>query len=212
MDDLEQSERVREWLRTNATALTTGLVLGLGGILGWQWWQHSQVQHRQNAAISFQALQQAANNKDSVALEQLAAQLSKKFGNTPYGMLALLRLADEKSAQNDLDGATSTLNEAVRAAQNPALAALARLRLARVQLADAKPQAALDTLALIPSEDFTGLVAEVRGDALLALDRAAEAEAAYQDALSTLETGAPNRSIVEMKLADLGVALDEPGA
>jgi predicted negative regulator of RcsB-dependent stress response len=204
MDDHEQGERVREWLRANGAAITTGIAIGLAGILGWQWWQHNQGQHRLDAAAMFQSLEKAADDKDSATFDQLAAELGGKFKNTPYGTMALLRQASEKEGQG--------LNEAVGAAQSPALAALARLRLARVQLAAGEAQAALDELAKMPAEDFTGLAAEVRGDALLALDRRDEAAAAYQDALTNLETGAPNRSVVEMKLADLGVAASEPGA
>lgn len=212
MDDHEQGERVREWLRANGAAITTGIAIGLAGILGWQWWQHNQGQHRLDAAAMFQSLEKAADDKDSATFDQLAAELGDKFKNTPYGTMALLRQASEKEGQGDSTAASKALNEAVGAAQSPALAALARLRLARVQLAAGEAQAALDELAKMPAEDFTGLAAEVRGDALLALGRRDEAAAAYQDALTNLETGAPNRSVVEMKLADLGVAASEPGA
>src|SRR5690606_13491874 len=116
--------------------------------------------------------------------------------NTPYGTLGLLWLAEEKATHGDSDAAVEALNNAVRVAQSPALGSLAQLRLARVQLAAGKAQEALDALAKIPAGEYAGLAAEVRGDALLALGRADEAEAAYRDALTTLETGAPNRSIV----------------
>ncbi|MCB1569157.1 MAG: tetratricopeptide repeat protein [Xanthomonadales bacterium] len=212
MDDHEQGERVREWLRANGASITTGIAIGLAGILGWQWWQHNQGQHRLDAAAMFQSLEKAADDKDIATFDQLAAELGDEFKNTPYGTMALLRQASEKEGQGDSAAASKALIEAVGAAQSPALAALARLRLARVQLAAGEAQAALDELAKMPAGDFTGLAAEVRGDALLALDRRDEAEAAYQDALTNLETGAPNRTVVEMKLADLGVAASEPGA
>lgn len=212
MDDLEQSELLREWLKANGTAIVTGIVLGLGGLLGWQWWTHNVAQHRLDAATTFQSLQNAADANDAARTEQFAAELSDKFGNTPYATLALLRLADEKIAQSDLEASRTALTEALDKAQNPALTALVRLRLARVQLASGQAQEALDNLAKIPSDDFAGLVAETRGDALMALGRTDEAVAAYQNAMTSLETGAPNRSIVEMKLADMGVTDSEPGA
>lgn len=211
MDDHEQGERVREWLRVNGAAITTGIAVGLAGLLGWQWWQHNQSQHRLDAAAMFQSLEQAAEDKDTGTFDQLAGELGAKFKNTPYATMALLRQASEKVGQGDSDAASKALNEAIQSAQSPAMSALARLRLARVQLAAGKAQEALDVIAKIPAGDFSGLVAEVRGDALLALDRRDEAEAAYQDALTHLETGAPNRTLVEMKLADLGVPASEPG-
>lgn len=212
MDDLEQSELLREWLKANGAAIVTGVALGLGGLLGWQWWTHSVSQHRLDAATTFQSLQDAADADDSARTEQFAAELGDKFGKTPYATLALLRLADEKIAQGDTEASMKALTDALDKAQSPSLAALVRLRLARVQLASGQAQESLDNLAKIPSDDYAGLVAETRGDALLALGRSDEAIAAYRDAMTSLETGAPNRSIVEMKLADMGEADSEPGA
>lgn len=212
MDDLEQSERVREWLRTNGSAITTGIVVGIAGIVGIQWWQHSTQQHRVDAATTFQALQRAADSQDQAQFEQLAGELGDTFGNTPYGALALMQLANEKATKGDLEAAATALEQAAKAAQNQALTALAQLRLARLKLAAGDAQAALDLLAKLPADEFAGLAAELRGDALMVLQRPGDAETAYQDALSKLETGAPNRTIVQMKLADLGVGDTEPGA
>ncbi|MCO5094340.1 MAG: tetratricopeptide repeat protein [Xanthomonadaceae bacterium] len=212
MDEHEQSELVRSWLRNNSGALAGGLVVGLAGILGWQWWQHNQAQHRFDAATTYQALQDAAERKDAVVIDQMAAELGSRYANTPYGALGLLHLADQKLTAGDAEAAQSALLDAARAAQDPALAGLAQLRLARIQIEVGKAQDALDSLAKLPADGFTGLAAEARGDALRVLGRSEEAQAAYQDALSTLETGAPNRTIIEMKLADMGAAPATPEA
>ena len=42
LDEHEQSERVRSWLRSNAAGLIGGVGLGLAGIVGWHWWQGQQ--------------------------------------------------------------------------------------------------------------------------------------------------------------------------
>ncbi|MCX7555393.1 tetratricopeptide repeat protein [Xanthomonadaceae bacterium JHOS43] len=211
MDEHEQGELVRSWLRQNGGAIFGGIAIGLAGILGWQWWQNSAAQHRLDASSTYQALESAVERKDTAGIDQLAGELADKFSDTPYGALGLLRLADQKLASGDADAAQGALVDAAKAAQTPALASLANLRLARLQLAAGKAQDALDSLAKVPAGDFAGLAAEVRGDALLALGRKDEAEVAYLDALTTLDTGAPNRLIVEMKLADLGVVAAEPG-
>ncbi|WP_159096075.1 tetratricopeptide repeat protein, partial [Xanthomonas fragariae] len=39
LDEHEQGERVRSWLRKNGAGLVGGVVVGLALILGWQWWQ-----------------------------------------------------------------------------------------------------------------------------------------------------------------------------
>jgi len=43
LDEHEQSERVRSWVRSNALGLIGGVALGLGAIAGWQWWQGQQL-------------------------------------------------------------------------------------------------------------------------------------------------------------------------
>ena len=212
MDEHEQGELVRSWLRQNGAAIIGGVAVGLAGILGWQWWQHNQAQHKYDAATTFQALEDAVERGDNATVAQLADELGGRYANTPYGALALLRVGDSKLAEGDADASQAALTEAAKAAQDPALASLASLRLARVQLAAGKAEEALARLATIPAGDYAGLAAETRGDALLSLGRTDEAQAAYQDALTTLETGAPNRFIVEMKLADMGAAAAEPGA
>lgn len=212
MDEHEQGELVRSWLRQNGGAILGGVVIGLAGILGWQWWQGSQMQHKYDAAATYQAFEQASQNGDNAAMEQLAGELGGRFSKTPYATLALLELADTKLTAGDLEGARDAYVTAAGASPDPALASLVELRLARVELAAGKAEEALSHLAKIPAGDYAGLVAELRGDALVALGRSSEAGNAYQEALTSLETGAPNRFIVEMKMADMGLAPSEPEA
>jgi predicted negative regulator of RcsB-dependent stress response len=86
------------------------------------------------------------------------------------------------------------------------------LRRARITLAGGDADAALKQAEAIPTTMYEGLAAEVRGDALQALGRTDDARAAYQSALTLLDTGAPNRRIVEMKLADIGGTTEQPEA
>ncbi len=51
---------------------------------------------------------------------------------------------------------------------------------------------------------FKGLFADLRGDALVAAGRAAEARAAYQEALAALDPKSPYRSYVQVKLDTVG--------
>ena len=36
--DEEKVEAIRKWWRENGTAVVAGLVLGLAGLIGWQYW------------------------------------------------------------------------------------------------------------------------------------------------------------------------------
>lgn len=206
MDEHEKGERVRAWLRQNGSAIVTGVALGLTLIFGWQWWQRSQVEHRVTAATQYQALSDALERKEADTVTAVADELAKNYADTPYAVLATLQVADQKLAAGDKAGAAQALEQAAKLSKEPALAALANLRRARVLLANGDAEGALKVAGELPKDLYTGLAAELRGDALLALKRDDEARDAYRDALTHLETGAPNRRIVEMKLTELGGA------
>lgn len=204
MDEHEKGERVRSWLRQNGSAIVTGVALGLALIFGWQWWQRSQVEHRVTAATQYQALTDALERKEADTVTAVADELAKNFADTPYAVLAAMQLADQKLAAGDRAAAAKALEQAASLTEEPALRTLANLRRARVLLADGDADGALKLAEAQPKDLYAGLAAELRGDDLLALKRDADVRAAYQDALTHLDTGAPNRRIVEMKLSDLG--------
>lgn len=212
MDEHEQGERVRSWLRQNGGAILGGIGIGLVAIFGWQWWQHSKAQHRLDAATIYQALEDAAEENNSELLDRLANELGDRYGDTLYGPMGLLQQADQKLEAGDLDAAAAALKRAAELSKDSAVAGLAKLRLAQVELAAGKAEEALARLDSINKGDYAGLAAEIRGDALLALGRNEDAIAAYRDALTNLDTGAPNRGIVMMKLTDLGAASEAPEA
>lgn len=212
MDEHEKGEHVRAWLRQNGSAIVTGVAIGLAGIFGWQWWQRSQVEHRITAATHYEALADAVERKEVDTVASLAAELGKNYRDTPYAVLAAMQLADVRLATDDAKGASEALAQVTELSDDPALAALAKLRSARIALSGGDAEAAIKLIDAVPKDMYTGFAAEVRGDAMRALNRTDEARAAYRDALTALDTGAPNRRIVEMKLADLGGALDAPEA
>lgn len=206
MDEHEQGELVRSWLRQNGGAILGGIGVGLAAIFGWQWWQHSKAQHKVDAATLYQALEEAAGENNGELVERIANELGERYGDTLYGPMGLLQQADQKLGAGDLAAAETALKRAIELSRDPAIAGLAKLRLAQIELAAGKAQEALARLDSINKGDYAGLVAEIRGDALLVLGRNEDAISAYQDALTNLDAAAPNRGIVMMKLADLGAA------
>ena len=57
-DDIEQAERVKQWLRDNGSGIVIGLLLAFGGIFGFRYWQQYQMQEKLDAAAYYNIIQQ----------------------------------------------------------------------------------------------------------------------------------------------------------
>lgn len=202
LDEHEQSERARAWLKDNASNLLTGIALGVAAVAGWHWWQVQQSAHKLDAAAQFATLVQAVEDKQPDTVAALASALNKDFADTAWNALAALELAKMKVDAADAEGALAALLAVDRKKLAPSLATLFSLRVARVYLMLQQPEQALAVLAEV-SDAFGGYVDEARADALAALGRVDEARAAYDKALLLIEVGSPLRDSVEMKRNDL---------
>jgi predicted negative regulator of RcsB-dependent stress response len=212
MDEHEKGERVRAWLRDNGSAIVFGISLGIAALVGYTWWDSRAIEYKVTAATQYQALADALERKDTDAAAALSAELAKSYPDTPYAAFAALQLADARIAAGDAKAASEALEQARSLSKEPEIEAIVSLRQARIALNRGESDRAIEFASAIKADAFAGLAAEVKGDALVAAGRTDEARSAYQEALTALETGAATRSIVEMKLADLGGLQDPPEA
>jgi predicted negative regulator of RcsB-dependent stress response len=206
LDEHEQGELVQKWLRENVLTILIGVGLGLVLIFGWQQWNAHRARHDLDASTQYDVLSGDADKKDYDAVKQIAAKLKSDYADTPYAVLAAMREAEFAVQRADLDSARVSLDWAFQHAGIDALKALAGVRLARVELGQTHAQDALDLLGKLPPSAYMAQINELRGDALVALNRKDDARAAYKDALANLDPNAPNRGFVQMKLDDLGGA------
>jgi predicted negative regulator of RcsB-dependent stress response len=196
LDEHEQGERVRGWLRENGGGLLTGILLGLALILGWQWWQQQRSHKRLQAGDDFQAAIEALQSgKADVAKARLAAL--PKEGT--YAALGTLALAKSQVDAGKRDDAIATLR--ALKVDDPELAGVATQRLARLLVDAGKPK---EAVALLAGAGDAPLAAAIRGDAYVAMGQLEQARAAYGRALAGLAVGSPVRNIVELKLIDAG--------
>jgi predicted negative regulator of RcsB-dependent stress response len=78
LDEHEQGELVQKWLRENAAAIITGIVLGLLLIFGWNQWKVHTAQKGTEAAARYQALADAAAAGDKDDAHEIAATLREE--------------------------------------------------------------------------------------------------------------------------------------
>ncbi len=200
LDEHEQSERVRNWLKNNGAGLVGGIALGLAVIFGWQWWQKHQVQQAEQANTTYQAALVSIGSADLKKAQTEVAAL--KQGNA-YTELAALRLAKAQVDAGQAQAAVATLR-GIKADAN--LQSLVNLRLARLLIDTGKSDEALTLIG--SATDSASL--ETRGDALLASGKPELARDTYLKALTSMDVAAPQRRLVELKLSDLGGTPPKP--
>ena len=197
LDEHEQSERVRSWLRQNGAGLIGGVVLGLAAIAGWQWWQQQQQVANQAAGQRFEAALKAIESNDLKKAQPAVAALDKD--GAAYAALAGLQLAKAQVDAGQRDAAIATLR-GLRS-DDPALSVVVQSRLARLLTDAGKPTEALKVLGDKPQG---AAELEARADAFAALGKREDARTAYAQALAKLDVGAPQRRLVELKLTEVG--------
>lgn len=195
LDEHEQSERVRSWLRNNGAGLLGGVALGLAVILGWQWWQKDQAGKKEQAYQEYQAAVEGLAKGDLKQAKAAVDALSKN--DTLYANTAGLQLAKAQVQAGERDAAIATLRGLT---PDETMRPLVNLRVARLLIDAGKHDEALKLLDA--ADDASSL--EVRGDALLATGKAKEAQEAYTRALTTLDAVSPQRRLVELKLIHAG--------
>lgn len=202
LDEHEQSERVRDWLRSNAAGLIGGVALGLGAIYGWYWWQDQGEAKRLKASDDYQAVVEQVQAGKLKEAEAKAAVLK----DTPFAALAALDLAKAHADGGKRDDAIAALRGIKT--EDSAIAAVVSQRLARLLIDGGKSEEALTLLTSIDDP----VAHEVRGDALFALGRKEQAREAYSKALAQLDVAAPQRRLVELKLSQAGGTPPKPDA
>ncbi len=203
----EQVESLKKWWKENGTSIIVGVVLGLSILFGWRGW----VQHTQNraaaASLKFEQMMNQATTGHPADAIRLGQNLMDEYGSTVYATLAALEVARVQVDQGKLAEARKPLQWALGHADQRELQLVARQRLAALMIDQGDADAALALLAEAQQADgFASAYDELRGDAWRAKGDLAQARSAYQSALEhTGPEAAGRRSLLQMKLADLGV-------
>lgn len=209
----EQWERVKLWLRENGLWLLAGVLIGVAGLAGWRWWEQRTEQQALEASAKYSQVLEAFGRSDRTRAFTLIGELRKDHASSPYADQADLLAARSLVETNELQKAAERLTGVMNASRDDELKLVARLRLARVQLAQGNPDMAIGTLDGAPAGAFAARYEEVRGDALHAKGDKPGALRAWRNAVETDTVGAVDRNSLELKIADVvGDGVAEPVA
>jgi predicted negative regulator of RcsB-dependent stress response len=202
LTDDEQLEAVKRAFTEYAPWILGGVVLGVGGWFGIQYYRSHQNTLAMQAADQFSQMTAALQMNDGQKSLQIADGLIKNFPSSPYADQAQLTIARIDVDSGKAADAVAPLTHVMNESKDSELKQVARLRLARVQIDQGKPDDAIKTLAGGTPGSFAGRYHAVHGDALYAKKDIPGAIAEYNMALSTSDGGA-DAAMLQLKLADL---------
>jgi predicted negative regulator of RcsB-dependent stress response len=202
LTDDEQLEAVKRAFTEYAPWILGGVVLGVGGWFGIQYYRSHQNARAMQAAEQFTHMTAALQTNDPQKSLQIADGLIKDFPSSPYADQAQLTIARIDVDSGKPADAVAPLTQVMNNSKDAELKQVARLRLARVLIDQGKPDDAVKTLAEGTPGSFAGRYHEVHGDALYAKKDIPGAVAEYNMALSTSDGGA-DAAMLQLKLADL---------
>ena len=197
LTDEEQLDRLKNWWQENGASIIVTVVLVVGGVAGWRWYDSAKVKEMQAASDAYETFLAATGD----ARAELAATLDAEFGETGYATFALLYQAKEAAEAGDLEGAVDTLRRIADDGAHALIKDIARVRLARLLQEQGDAEAALAVLADVTSQGFRGQALELKGDIHVLQGERALAHEAYVSAAAEIREG-DQRPVLEFKVDD----------
>lgn len=200
----EQIEEIRAWWTENGRFVIAGVILGVAAIVGWNQWQ-SRIEATQIGASNlYEEIMAAVGDGNAEAAEAAARDLYLNYERTVYpdqARLAMARLYMDKGRDQD---AADTLRDVLASDKNEEIQMVARLRLAKILLYQDKPGEVIELLKDHLEGGFAARYNEILGDAYAAEGDYAEAQQAYQAALSeSRNLRTIDNNLIQLKLNDL---------
>ena len=208
LQEQEQLDELKAFWKQYGNLITWVLILALGAFAAWNawnWWQRDQ---GAKAGAMFEELDRAVAAGDAARAAIVFGDLKERYPRTAFaqqGGLVAARLLFEKG---QIETARATLSWVAANAVEDEYRTAARLRLAGLLIDAKKYDEALQQLDEAKAPSFEALVADRRGDVLLAQGKRDQARAAFQVAWAAMDDKLDYRRLIEAKLVSLAAPPD----
>lgn len=202
----EQLDSFKAWWQRYGNVTVGIIIVVLLAYAGWKGWGIYQGKQSMQAAQLFDEQSQALNTKDSERVLRVADDMQSKYAGTPYAVMASLNAAKDAVDANKPDVAKKYLNWVLNNGKGAEYKAIAAARLSGILVDEKAYDDALKVLSGSFPEQFASLLADRRGDVLLAQGKRDEARAAYAEAIKKAPEDDPAKSLIQLKLDSVGSA------
>jgi predicted negative regulator of RcsB-dependent stress response len=206
LQEQEQLDSLKAFWKQYGNLLTWTVIAALAAFAGWNGWNYWQREQGFKAGALYEELDRAVAAGNTERVQRALSDLQSKFPKTVFAEQGALLAAKMQFDKGQPDAARAALTWLADNGTQDEARTIARLRLAALQSAAKQYDEALKTLDAAKAAGFEGLVADRRGDVLLAQGKTAEARAAYQAAWAAMEATLDYRRVVDAKLTALGAA------
>ncbi|MDD0837248.1 tetratricopeptide repeat protein [Curvibacter sp. HBC61] len=205
LEEQEQLDQLKHFWTRYGNAITWVLIVILAAIGGWNGYQYWQRTQAAQASALYDELERAAQAQDVQKIARVQEDLRSKYARTTYAAQGSLLAAQVLAEKGNVDAATAALNWVMADGSDDGIKAVARVRLAALQIEAKAYDEALKTLSASVPREFEALVADRKGDVLSLQGKADEAVVEYRKAYKQLDLRTEYRRLVEAKLNALGV-------
>ena len=203
--DEEQAEQLKKWWKENWKALAAGLVIGIGGIFGWEGYKTHKENQASEASRIYDEVTQKLDAENTEEANALFQRLASDYKGTPYADQAALAVGRSQFESGKLDDAIASYKWVQTNSSDSGLRKIAQLQHARALWEKGEADAALAEVKKDKAAAFDALFLELQGDIQLSKGDRAAAREAYEKALKSESVGAANREFLERKLEDVAV-------
>lgn len=196
-NERDQTEALKRFLIDYGKLIISVIILVIAALIGWHYWNNHSTGSKREQSLSYTKI-----IEDLKTGSEAAVAATEKFSldnKNSYGALASLALAQHFVVQKQLPQAEKQLQQALADNKDIELQALISLRLARVQIAQKKPDVALKTLESIKGSTWVPLIADLRGDALYDKGDKQAAREAWRQGIND-NTPESLRNLLQMKI------------
>jgi len=205
LEEQEQLDQLKHFWKQYGNGISWVLIVILGAFASWNFYQYWQRGQAAQAAAMYDEVERVVQSADAGRIDRAFADIKSRFASSSYAQQAGLLVAKQYYGTGNIEGSKKALLWVAENATDPGYQALARLRLAAVLLESKAYEDALKQLSGSFPANFEALVADRKGDILLAQGKKSEAVAEYRKAYKGFDEHTEYRRVVEVKLNSLGI-------